>query len=85
MVTELQSIQRWFAYNRVARQRYFETLAKLPPGELTRDRGASFPTLLDILGHSIGGIETWIVSMSAVFFPVSSDVSGTTVGGSVGH
>ncbi len=65
MVTELESIRRWYLYNRIARQGYFDTLAKLPPAELTRDRGASFPTLLDILGHSIGGIETWIVRMSA--------------------
>lgn len=66
MGSELQSLRSWFDYNRMARQGYFETLAKLPPEELTRDRGASFPTLLDILGHSIGGIETWIVRMSAV-------------------
>ena len=66
MVTELQSIRSWYDYNRVARQAYFDTLAKLPPAELARDRGASWPTLLDILGHSIGGIETWIVRMSAV-------------------
>ena len=66
MVSELQSIHRWYLYNRLARQGYFDTLAKLPQGELTRDRGASFPTLLDILGHSLGGIETWIVRMSAV-------------------
>ncbi len=66
MVSELESIRDWYLYNRAARQRYFETLAKIPPEELTRDRGASFPTLLDILGHSIGGIQTWIVRMSAV-------------------
>ncbi len=66
MGTELQSIRDWYEYNRVARQGYFETLSKLPLEELKRDRGASFPTLLDILGHSIGGIETWIVRMSAV-------------------
>lgn len=66
MTSELESIRKWYAYNRVARQRYFETLSQLPPAELKRDRGASFPTMLDILGHSIGGTETWIVRMSAV-------------------
>ena len=66
MVSELESIRQWYAYNATARKGYFEVLAKLPPAELTRDRGASFPTLLDILGHSIGGIETWIVRMSAL-------------------
>lgn len=62
----MESIRNWYLYNRVARQGYFETLSKLPPEELTRDRGASFPTMLDILGHSIGGTATWIVRMSAV-------------------
>ncbi len=65
MATELESIRMWYLYNRVARQGYFATLAKLPPEELVRDRGASFPTMLDILGHSIGGIETWVTRMAA--------------------
>jgi uncharacterized damage-inducible protein DinB len=59
-------LRKWFAYNAAARHGYFETLSRLPPEELTRDRGASFPTLLDILGHSMGGIETWIVRISAL-------------------
>jgi uncharacterized damage-inducible protein DinB len=65
-VSEVESLRKWFAYNAAARHGYFETLSRLPPEELTRDRGASFPTLLDILGHSMGGIETWIVRMSAL-------------------
>lgn len=65
-MSELELIRKWYDYNAVARQGYFDTLSKLPPKELTRDRGASFPTMLDILGHSIGGITTWIVRMSAV-------------------
>ena len=76
MRSELESIRQWYAYNAVARQGYFTTLSKLPPQELTKDRGASFPTLLDILGHSIGGIETWIVRMSAL--------NGTTFSGYTG-
>ncbi len=63
---EVEWVRNWFDYNTIARHGYFETLAKLPPAELSRDRGASFPTLLDILGHSMGGTETWIVRMSAV-------------------
>jgi len=63
---EVEWIRRWYDYNTVVRQGYFATLERLPPAELKRDRGASFPTLLDILGHSLGGIETWIVRMSAL-------------------
>jgi uncharacterized damage-inducible protein DinB len=65
-MTEVESIRRWYAYNAAARQGDLETFSKLPPEELKRDRGASFPTMLDILGHSLGGIETWIVRMSAL-------------------
>jgi uncharacterized damage-inducible protein DinB len=65
-MSEVEWLHKWYSYNAAARHGYFETMAKLPPEELTRDRGASFPTLLDILGHSMGGIETWIVRMSAL-------------------
>jgi uncharacterized damage-inducible protein DinB len=65
-MTEVEWLRKWFDYNAAARHGYFETLSKLPPEELVRDRGASFPTLLDILGHSMGGIETWVVRMSPV-------------------
>ncbi len=65
-MSEVEWIRRWYAYNAYARKGYFATLSKLPPAELKRDRGASFPTLLDILGHSMGGTETWIVRMSAL-------------------
>ena len=65
-MSEVEWLRKWYAYNAAARHGYFETLSRLPPGELSRDRGASFPTVLDILGHSMGGIETWIVRMSAL-------------------
>ena len=65
-MSELKSIHDWYDYNALARQAYIDALAKLPPEELKRDRGASFPTLVDILTHSMGGIETWIVRMSAL-------------------
>lgn len=63
-MTEVEWLRRWYSYNTAARHGYFEALSQLPPAELSRDRGASFPALLDILGHSVGGIETWIVRMS---------------------
>jgi uncharacterized damage-inducible protein DinB len=65
-MTEVEWLRNWYTYNAAARHGYFDALSKLPLDELSRDRGASFPTLLDILGHSIGGIETWITRMSAL-------------------
>jgi uncharacterized damage-inducible protein DinB len=67
MSSEVEWLHKWYDYNKVARRRYLETLSKLSPEELSRERGASFPTLLDIYGHSLGGTETWIVRMSALF------------------
>jgi uncharacterized damage-inducible protein DinB len=64
--SEIESLRKWFAYNARARKNYIETLSKLSPKELTRDRGASFPTLLDIFGHSLGGLSMWINKMSVL-------------------
>jgi uncharacterized damage-inducible protein DinB len=63
-VSELDIIREWFAYNARARQGYLETFSKLSPGELTKDRGASYPTLLNILEHSLGAYYFWFASAS---------------------
>jgi uncharacterized damage-inducible protein DinB len=60
MESEVESIRAWFAYLTDTRGGYLETLAKLPPAELTRDRGASFPTIADIFSHSQGALYLWI-------------------------
>lgn len=78
-MSEVAWLRKWYEYNAVARRGYFETLPRLPPEELSRDRGASFPTLLDILGHSIGGIETWIVRMSPLTGEPLAPYSGPEV------
>jgi uncharacterized damage-inducible protein DinB len=65
-VSEVESLRKWFAYNARVRQGYFETLSKLSPKELSRDQGASFPTFFDILGHTLGGLSSWINRMSKI-------------------
>lgn len=69
MEAELETIRAWFAYTAAARRGYLETLAKLPPGELTRDRGASFPSLFDIFAHSQGALYFWMKSCATFPFP----------------
>ncbi len=66
---EVESIRKWFAYNTMADGGYIETLGKLPPEELTRDRGASYPTLVEILKHSLDGTSSWIERLSVLFGP----------------
>jgi uncharacterized damage-inducible protein DinB len=56
---ELNSIKEWYRYNSFVRKKYFEAVAKLPPEEITKDRGASFPSLLDILSHTLGAYLHW--------------------------
>jgi uncharacterized damage-inducible protein DinB len=64
IMSELDLIRQWFAYNARARQGYLETFSKLTSAELARDRGASYPTLLNILEHTLGAYYFWFSSMS---------------------
>jgi uncharacterized damage-inducible protein DinB len=63
-MSELDLIHQWFAYSARARQGYLDTLSKLPPAELARDRGASYPTLVNIFEHTLGAYYFWFSSIS---------------------
>jgi uncharacterized damage-inducible protein DinB len=63
-MSDLETLREWFAYNSDVRQGYVAALAKLSPDELGRDRGASFPTLLDILQHEIDGSSSWFARLA---------------------
>ncbi len=69
MDPEVETFRAWFAYLADTRRGYLEALAKLPPEELTRDRGASYPSLLDIFAHSQGALYFWMKSCATFPFP----------------
>jgi uncharacterized damage-inducible protein DinB len=69
MDSEVETFRAWFSYLADTRRGYIETLAKLPPAELSRDRGASYPTLLDIFAHSQGALYFWMKSCATFPFP----------------
>lgn len=69
MASEIETFRAWFAYLAAARRDYLETLAKLPAAELSRDRGASYPTLLDIFAHSQSALYFWMKSCAKFEFP----------------
>lgn len=69
MVTEVESLRTWFEYLARGREGYLEALSKLPAGELARDRGASFPTLLDIFAHSQAALYFWMRDCARFEFP----------------
>jgi uncharacterized damage-inducible protein DinB len=76
MVSELDALREWFAYIAAARRGYFEAFEKIPSPELSRDRGASFPSLLDILAHSQGALYFWIKNCSPTAFPPPEPETG---------
>jgi uncharacterized damage-inducible protein DinB len=69
MDSEVETFRAWFAYLADTRRGYLETLAKLPAAELIRDRGASYPTLLDIFAHSQSALYFWMKSCAEFPFP----------------
>jgi len=76
VVSELDDLREWFDYIAAARRGYFETMGKLPEAELSRDRGASYPSLLDILAHSQGALYYWIRNCSPDAFPPPEPETG---------
>jgi uncharacterized damage-inducible protein DinB len=58
--SELEAIRDWFDYNTFVRKRYLAFFAKLPESVLTKDRGASFPSILDITTHILNAYKAWL-------------------------
>ncbi len=58
---ELNLIREWYDYNSYVRKRYFDVISKLPDAEQTRDRGASFPSILDIFIHVLDAYRWWFL------------------------
>jgi uncharacterized damage-inducible protein DinB len=59
--SELVALRRFFRYIENARTIYLEAFSRLPPDALQEDRGASFPTILDIFAHALRAYQGWIV------------------------
>jgi uncharacterized damage-inducible protein DinB len=50
---EITQIREWYGYNSEVRKKYLKTLSGLSRRNLLKDRGASFPSLLDIYVHTL--------------------------------
>lgn len=59
--TELDLLRDWYEYNSYVRKKYFEVISKLPEAEQTKDRGASFPSILDIFTHVLDAYRWWFL------------------------
>ena len=57
--SELEALKDWFDYNTFVRKRYLDFIAGLPENVITRNRGASFPSILDIFTHVLDVYKSW--------------------------
>jgi uncharacterized damage-inducible protein DinB len=57
---ELAALREFFAYNMFVRKKYVNLIAKLPKKTLTKDRGASYPSILDIQTHILDVCKSWL-------------------------
>ena len=53
-------VRKLIEYNEEVRHRYFDSLAKLPWDELTKNREASFHSLRNIFIHTLGAVDYWL-------------------------
>ena len=62
MGTELGSIRDWYEYNSYVRKKYLRAIfRRLSSEERYRDRGASFPSIVDIFVHVLDAYRYWFL------------------------
>jgi uncharacterized damage-inducible protein DinB len=59
---ELKGIRNFFAYNAFVRKKYLAFISKLPENVRAKDRGASFPSIVDIFAHVLDAYNCWITA-----------------------
>ncbi len=59
MTSDLDLIRRIYDYNLRTRAKYLTAIWKLPPRARYRDRGASYPSLVDIYLHVLDAYRLW--------------------------
>lgn len=59
MTSELDLIRDLYEYNRRTRAKYLSAIWKLPARARYRDRGASYPSLVDIYLHVLDAYRLW--------------------------
>jgi uncharacterized damage-inducible protein DinB len=65
MRNELQLIRDIYHHNSKARKEYVRKIWRLSPQERARDRGASFPSLVDIYMHILDDHRFWFLKVYA--------------------
>ncbi len=73
---EFTAVKEWYRYNSYVRKKYLDVLEKLPEAEVTRDRGASFPTMIDIVAHTLDAYMSWLYRYKGKPYEPSSKMRG---------
>lgn len=60
-VSALSEIKFWYLYNSHVRKRYLLAILKLSREEILKDRGASYPSILDIYVHVLDGLRIFFI------------------------
>jgi uncharacterized damage-inducible protein DinB/ketosteroid isomerase-like protein len=60
MTTRVEEFRQLYAFNRWATERVLEAAARLPPDQLLRDMGSSFPSIRDTLVHIMSAEWVWL-------------------------
>jgi uncharacterized damage-inducible protein DinB len=63
MRTEFDTIRELYRYNSAVRKKYIRTIWRLPPRQRYKDRGGSFPSLVDIYMHVLDAYRGWFISV----------------------
>jgi len=63
MRTEFETIRDLYNYNSRIRQKYLRAIWKLKPRQRYKDRGGSFPSLVDIYMHVLDAYRWWFLSV----------------------
>ena len=63
MKSEFDAITDLYRYNSRVRQKYLNAIWKLPPRQRYRDRGASFPSIVDIYMHVLDAYRWWFLAV----------------------
>jgi uncharacterized damage-inducible protein DinB len=63
MRSEFDLIRELYRYNSAVRQKYLQAIWKLPPRQRYKNRGASYPSLVDIYMHVLDAYRWWFISV----------------------
>ena len=63
MKSEFETIREFYRYNSFVRKKYLRAIWKLTPRQRYKNRGGSFPSLVDIYMHVLDAYRWWFISV----------------------